>query len=126
MNISVGDFLGAAALLLSIVVALKNFSQSSDENIKTLEGRITALETKVEVFWRNVSIDVALLLHKPHPDFRKRDELIEKYAADKLTETELKEFILLLEKLKEEGEDKQERFYASYILHAIKARYNFV
>jgi F0F1-type ATP synthase delta subunit len=108
--------IGVISTLLGIQVAIIGVAVK-------LASRITALETKVDVFWKGVSVDVAKLLHSPHIEHRRRDELIEKYIADDLNLKELDEFINVLEKTKREG-NEQEKFYAAYLLNVIRIRYN--
>lgn len=66
--------------------------------VKTRE-RIVALETKIEIFWKNVAFDNAKILHTPHPKNARRDELLEKFVEEKFTKNELKELVIILQKI---------------------------
>jgi hypothetical protein len=45
----------------------------------TVLDRITVLETKIDVFWKNVALDVARVLHSPNPARAHIDELLEAF-----------------------------------------------
>lgn len=49
------------------------------DRLNSMSDRVGVLETKIEVFWKNVAYDAAKILHSPHtPEL---DRLLEKYQA---------------------------------------------
>lgn len=53
--------------------------------VAALSDRITVLETKMEVFWRNVGIEVAKVLHSPNPARAHVDALLEALMDGRIT-----------------------------------------
>lgn len=47
--------------------------------------RVSVLESKMDVFWKNVAYDVSKILHSPHPGWEDLDTLLEKFQAQALT-----------------------------------------
>jgi hypothetical protein len=45
------------------------------------DSRIAILESKMDVFWRNVAFDVSKILHSPHEGWEELDALLEKFRA---------------------------------------------
>lgn len=87
-------------------------------------ARLTAVETKVEIFWKNVSFDAAHILHSPDPAHRRMDELIEKFIDEKIDREELAEFVDRLRKKRDDTElVKGERLAAAMLLRAVEQRY---
>lgn len=64
--------------------------------LERMDNQLTALETKVEVFWKGMIQDAAALLHHPHPEFARRDYLIEQLTANKITDKEARELHSML------------------------------
>lgn len=90
-----------------------------------LRERLVAIEVKIDVFWKNVAFDAAKILHTPHPENKRRDELLELFVEGKIKREELKELIIILkgileDKLREFGE----RTAASNLLRAIEFQYD--
>lgn len=54
------------------------------------------LETKMEVFWRNMAVDVANVLHSPHEGWRGLDILLEKFRDETITDTEMSDLTAML------------------------------
>lgn len=50
--------------------------------IAPLTAVITSLETKVDVFWKAVNVNVAKVLHQPDPRRRHVDALLERFMAE--------------------------------------------
>jgi hypothetical protein len=50
--------------------------------IRSLTDRTVALETKVDVFWKNVALNLAQILHSPNPARAHVDALLEKLMAE--------------------------------------------
>lgn len=59
--------------------------------IAALASRTTLLESKMEVFWRNVAFDVSKILHSPHPGWENLDALLEKFRGGTITAAEMAE-----------------------------------
>lgn len=47
--------------------------------VSAIDTRTSLLESKMEVFWRNVAFDVSKILHSPHPGWENLDALLEKF-----------------------------------------------
>jgi hypothetical protein len=54
-------------------------------------GRVSILESKMEVFWRNVAIDVSKILHSPHEGWESLDALLDKFRAQSIDDAEMAE-----------------------------------
>lgn len=65
-----------------------------------MAGRAATLETKVDVFWRSVTLPAAALLHSPHPEHARRDELLEALMAGRLGVGEAAELARLVEEMR--------------------------
>ncbi len=91
------------------------------EAIDDLLARVVKVEVQVSVFWKDVSFDAARTLHKPHPEARPMDMLLECYMQGVITGEqiiELKE--RLRQKIQCEDADKGERTAASMMLRSIE------
>lgn len=53
------------------------------------ESRVAILESKMDVFWRNVAFDVSKILHSPHPGWEDLDVLLEKFQVRAITAAEM-------------------------------------
>lgn len=53
------------------------------------DSRISILESKMEVFWRNVAFDVSKILHSPHEGWEDLDALLEKFQAREISPPEM-------------------------------------
>lgn len=65
-----------------------------------LQGRMTALETKVAPFWGSLQTKFAEAMHKPHPELKRRDLLLEHLEKLTITPDERHELRLMLELVK--------------------------
>lgn len=65
-----------------------------------MTGRAVALETKVELFWRSVSLPAAAVLHSPHPEHARRDALLESLMAGRLDVVEAAELARMVEEIR--------------------------
>lgn len=66
----------------------RRVTETVDKNSKVLAGlsdRITVLETKMEIFWRNVGVELARVLHSPNPARAHVDELLEAWMENRIT-----------------------------------------
>lgn len=61
--------------------------------ILLMYGRVVRLETQMDLFLRTVSLDAAKILHQPHPDFARRDLLLERFTDNELTEEDESELL---------------------------------
>lgn len=71
----------AAGKLATLVDGLRRDMDS----LAGLVPRVSVLESKIEVFWRNVAYDAAKILHSPHPERAELDSLLEQLDADEIT-----------------------------------------
>lgn len=87
----------------------------------TFSRKVTALETKMEVVWPNVKLNMAMGLHSPD-DHRGIDELLMKYIKGTIDIKELAELVDKVRAIAHTGsEDEQLR--AQGLLKMIKAEY---
>lgn len=94
------------------------------EGVIKMRERMTKVETKIEIFWKDVSYDAAKILHTPHPENARRDYLLERFVAQQITREELAELIQVLKDIIEEkGREFGERTAASNLLRALQGQY---
>lgn len=94
------------------------------EGVIKMRERMTKVETKIEIFWKDVCYDAAKILHTPHPENQRRDFLLEQFMAQKITRDELAELIMLLKKIiDEKWREMGERTAASNMLRALERQY---
>lgn len=65
--------------------------------IQPIESRMAILETKVDVFWKQIAMDAAKILHQPDPRRARVDALLEAFMEDALSpqeELELRKILL--------------------------------
>ncbi len=82
----------------------RRVTASVDKNSLALAGlsdRITVLETKMEIFWRNVGVELARVLHSPNPARAHVDELLEAWMENKITPDQREELRRLLEYIRD-------------------------
>jgi hypothetical protein len=66
------------------LVLLEKGQEKNDRAVRDLadlEGRVGVLDKQIEVFWRNVAIDVSKILHSPHEGWEELDALLDKLRA---------------------------------------------
>lgn len=63
--------------------------------------RLAVIETKIDVYWRNVAMNAAQILHSPHPDRAHVDALLEAFQADTLDEKGHAELMGILKRVAE-------------------------
>lgn len=120
--------LAAALAAVGVLLSLASFgfavSTARDKRTADLADRLARLETKVEVFWRQVSFDAAMTLHSPEPEHARRDHLIEGFVAGTLTGAELRELVRDLNRLiEDETAIAGKRLAASIVVNAIQQRF---
>lgn len=107
----------------------RNERSASAKSVKDAERwrtdtdlRLTELDIKMSVFWKDVGFNAAKALHSPgHPEL---DELIEKYQGEVLTWDELRKLIEMLAKITNDMEGpKAERLAAGQLLNSITHYY---
>lgn len=82
------------------------------------------METKIEIFWKDVSFDAAKILHTPHPENARRDYLLEQFVSQQIKREELTELIGLLKLIiDEKSREMGERTAASNMLRALERQY---
>jgi hypothetical protein len=87
--------------------------------------QVIRMETKIEIFWRNVGFDAAKILHTPHPENARRDFLIIRWETDKIGLAELHELISMLKDIiPDETKEASERKAASDLCRSLEAQYD--
>jgi hypothetical protein len=71
----------ALTQLTNSMTQLSGENEKSNTRIGSLMDRTAVLETKIELFWRNVAMDAAKILHQPDPRRAMIDALLEKFMA---------------------------------------------
>lgn len=82
----------------------RRVTETVDKNSRVLAGlsdRITVLETKMEIFWRNVGVELARVLHSPNPARAHVDELLEAWMDNHITADQRDELKTLLEYIRD-------------------------
>jgi hypothetical protein len=111
--------------LVAIIALILTLARNSRAETASLAERLARLETKVDVFWRGVSFDAARLLHSPHPEFARRDHLLERFLAQRLTGTEARELTQMMSAiLKDSTSDAGQRMAASVVLRYLASWYD--
>jgi len=82
---------GAFGLYFSERNASRQHRKEVVDAVDALGNRITALEVKTDVFWTGLMKDAATILHHPHAEHARRDELLEKLLAHELDDEEMLE-----------------------------------
>jgi hypothetical protein len=115
--------ISVVAVVVSVSAAIRSWKTDSTKDAKETAQRLTVLETQMGILFPIVSKEFAYKLHQPHEKYKRRDELIEKYADDSITLDEMKEFIeLLKETARDNGADLMERNYAEFVIKTIEMR----
>lgn len=87
------------------------------------ESRLTALETKISVFWRVIEEGAVSLLHRD--DTPRVDALLEKAAANTLTNVEAKKLIEELREIEQDRTRTKGESTAALLMRAVLiARYD--
>ncbi len=69
------------------------------ETLSPVGARLATLETKIDVYWRSVSMDSARILHQPDPKRRQVDLLLEAFMDGSITDDqrlELRKYLYLI------------------------------
>lgn len=67
----------------------------------TILDRLTALETKMEVFWRSVAMDAAKIIHSPDPRRAHVDALLEAFMNGTLSPGDEQDLRAILENIRD-------------------------
>lgn len=90
-----------------------------------LTERVVVVETKVETFWSQVSLNMATILHRPHPGYEERDALIEKLQAGTMTVEEANKLAEMLYKvINDPNEERAERAVSALLVSALGQIYD--
>lgn len=91
---------------------------------QALINRLTAAETKIDLFWRGLSVDAARVLHSPHPEWARRDSLLEGFMAHRLAAEEAAELgEMLLEVFDNHEADPGQRMAAAVVLKFLHSEF---
>lgn len=133
-----GFILGLLSLIVTLSIFLSNRAQAKEqvqlkafdalsEDVQQLKLGQAEINVKLGIFWKDVSFDAAKILHRPHQDAAQMDALIDKYLSEQINGEELKRFIVMLEKTRDDGTLLEgRRLAASQMLRAIKQRYELM
>jgi len=131
MNIPPYVFNALAIILTVVGFIITNRKNRIDskksiaDSEQKLRERIVAIEVKIDVFWKNVAFDSAKILHTPHPENARRDELLELFVEGMISRDQLRELIILLKTIIEDKvREFGERTAASNLLRAIEIQYD--
>lgn len=58
-----------------------------DTSLVPVTTRLTVIEAKLDVFWRNVALDAAKILHHPEATRARVDELLDRFTGGSLDDT---------------------------------------
>jgi hypothetical protein len=82
-----GVLLGLGVSAASGALAYFVFLSGVKDQIAALDKRLACVETKTEVTWKAIEKSLVDLLHSPHTP--ETDDLLEKMAENRLTQTEI-------------------------------------
>lgn len=94
------------------------------DKLNSVVERLVAVETKIDVFWKGIAIDAAKMLHQPHPEFARRDTLLEKFTFDELTREEAQELANALMPVYNSSTKIAERIAAGILLRTLRIDFN--
>lgn len=135
MIVTITIIISILSVVNSVLISIYSIRRNINKDAKMLEAefrskfeqmsnRIIVLETQVGAFWHNISVNLATVLHSPHPEHFRRDQLIELLQDGKLTLKDATEMISLLRKAINDDESAQsERAVAAILLSAIQQLY---
>jgi hypothetical protein len=61
------------------------------EALSPMDKRLTVIETKMELFWQRIAIDMARTLHHPEPSRMRVDALLDNFMAGQLNDADSEE-----------------------------------
>jgi hypothetical protein len=71
------------------------------EDVRAVREKVSVLESKMDVFWKGVAVDVASVLHSPHPSWGDLDILLDRFRNDTITEPEMTRLAGMLQEVKD-------------------------
>lgn len=90
-----------------------------------LAERVVVVETKVETFWSQISLNMATILHRPHPGYEERDNLIELLQAGTMTQEEANKLAVMLQLvINDPNEERSERAVSAILVAALGQLYD--
>jgi hypothetical protein len=98
----IGLIVGAIGVAVAAISLFRNQTiskQSSDMKVAMAEygGRMLAAEKVLEMVVKNLTVSFVVEKHRPHPEFKEQDLLIEKFANNSITEDEQADFLRMIE-----------------------------
>jgi hypothetical protein len=119
---------GRAAALEKVADGLATLGRDTnrrlDAMVRDMTARAVALETKVEVFWRTVTVQAAAVLHSPHPEHARRDVLLEALMVGRLGIRDAAELADLVQPVLDDPEvTAAERLAAANVLGYLAAMF---
>jgi hypothetical protein len=69
--------------------ALDRLDAQGTSGLTLIATRVSVLESKMDVFWKNVALDVSKILHSPHEGWEDLDSLLERFRAETITRAEM-------------------------------------
>ena len=104
------------------------YRRIKEDFLDPLDRRVIAIETKIDVVWQSISIDMARILHHPEPTRLRVDELLDILMAGTLTQAEANELSQYLSIIRdwEPGQDapftvfQGEQVAAAILLHTME------
>lgn len=72
---------GAVASVKELAGLVTRIDTQGSSGLGLVTSRVSVLESKIEVFWKNVAYDVSQILHSPHSGWEHLDALLEKFRA---------------------------------------------
>lgn len=122
---------GTAGFLLGLIGFIRTLYRDSTKDqsdalakLAAVDNRVSLLERMMDMIFKQVSINFAANLHKPHPDYIERDRLIEKFVREQITPDEMQRFRLMLEHDRDNGDcDFKDQALAKSILEMMDMQY---
>lgn len=118
------SLIGFVFTIIGLFIAYNKNKRDINDSENKQRERIVALEVKVSLFWNSLAKDAAKILHTPHPENKRRDELLELFVESKINMSELRELVVILKNIIEDNiREFGERTAASTLLRAIEIQY---
>jgi hypothetical protein len=76
-------------------------TESLNEAISPVDKRLTIIETKMELFWQRIAIDMAKTLHHPEPSRARVDTLLDNFMSGHLNDADSSELRGYLEVIRD-------------------------
>ena len=93
-------------------------------DLNTVQERIAVIESKIDVFWKNVAYDVSQILHSPHAGWERLDSLLEQFRDRTITPAGMEDLMRNLRVMVagewESPVSRADQVAATLLLHAIE------